>query len=243
MIVEACVDSLKSALLAQSGGVDRLELNAGLYLGGLTPSLGLVRQVTLRVDLPTIVMVRPRPGGFVYSDLEFETMAKDAEILLQEDISGLAFGCLEEDGYLNNQQTKYLVDLCQEAGKEAVFHRAFDMATDPYSLCQQLINLKVNRVLTSGQADKVTGGLSLIEDLIAHYGNQLDFCLGSGVTADNVLEIIQATGGRQVHASFKEWEQDPTTRRPDLDFAYNSEGDFESLSLDKVRALIQRIGR
>ena len=149
-IFEVCAGSVQDCINAELGGADRVELNSALYLGGLTPSLAMLKLVKEKTSLKVICMNRPRAAGFCYDDVEIETMFKDAEILLENGADGISFGFLNPDATINITHTKKMVELIHRYRKKAVFHRAFDCVSDPYVAIQQLIDCGVDRILTSG---------------------------------------------------------------------------------------------
>ena len=137
ILVEVCVDSLASALIAQQAGANRIELNLALQLDGLTPSAGLLRRVVSRLEIPVIAMARPRDGGFCYSADDWETLLTDADWLVRNGASGIAFGALSSDGSVDVQRCRQLRELVGE--KELGFHKAFDKVTDPLQALEQLV--------------------------------------------------------------------------------------------------------
>ena len=141
--LEIAAASVEDALAAQSGGAERLELNAALSLGGLTPSLGLLREVRASVSLPVIAMVRPRPGGFAYSAAEFRVVLRDLDLMLQNNANGVAIGFLTESGEIDLARTREAVRAA--GGIPVVVHRAFDLVPDPFAALEQLIDLGVTR--------------------------------------------------------------------------------------------------
>src|SRR4051794_21066209 len=138
LLLEIAVASVEDALAAQGGGADRLELNAALALGGLTPSLGALLEVKAAVALPVLVMIRPRPGGFAYSDADFKVMQRDADLALQHGADGIVFGILTAEGHVDADRCRRLVR--QTGARAAVFHRAFDVTPDPLAALEQLID-------------------------------------------------------------------------------------------------------
>src|SRR5437868_5876281 len=112
ILLEICVGSADDALAAVAAGADRLELNSAVSLGGLTPSAGLFAEVRRRVNVPVIAMVRPRPGGFVYSETDFAAMLWDAEALMAAGADGLAFGILTLAGEIDRNRCRTLRDTC-----------------------------------------------------------------------------------------------------------------------------------
>ena len=146
--IEVCVGSVDDALAAAAGGADRLELCSALELGGLTPSLGLLEDVLQATDLPIVTMIRPRAGGFAYSDREFATMLHEARHAVGAGAAGIVFGCLQADASVDAGRVAQLVQAAE--GRQTVFHKAFDCVSDQAAALEVLIQQQVTRVLTSG---------------------------------------------------------------------------------------------
>ena len=164
-LVEICCGSYEDALNAYYGKAKRIELNSALHLGGLTPSIASLKLTKKNTNLKIITMIRPRGAGFCYNDIEFEVMKEDARCMLENKADGIAFGCLNQDGSINEKQTKEMIDIIKEYQGEVVFHRAFDCVADPYASIELLIHLGVDRILTSGLKPKAMDGKELIKDL------------------------------------------------------------------------------
>ena len=209
VLYEVCCGSADDALQAAAGGADRVELNSALFLGGLTPSLGALQVTKQNSDLPIICMVRPREGGFCYSETEYAVMLADARALLAAGADGLAFGFLHSDGTVDEARTRAFVALCEE--KEAVFHRAFDVTPDRDAAIQILIACGVKRVLTSGGACDAPTGKDELRRLQATYGEQIEILPGGGIRAENAAELAAYTGVSQVHGSARSVVQDTST--------------------------------
>ena len=241
IVVEVCAGSLEDCLNAEKAGADRIELNQAVHMGGLTPSYGLVKKVKEQCQLPIIAMIRPRGAGFYYSEEEIEVMYEDAKMLLSLGVEGLAFGFLTSEREVDKTLTKKFTDLCHAHNAEAVFHRAFDRSADPYKAIECLIDLKVDRILTSGQKPNAVAGISLLKSLQTCYSNRIELCVGAGVNTENVTQIIQMTNIKQVHASFKSWKDDPTTHGNQVSYQYSEHGDFDYSDPDKIKALIEMI--
>lgn len=206
ILLEICVDSPSDARTAAECGADRLEVNAALELGGLTPTPGLVaaiRQTLARDEraIPLIAMLRPRAGNFVYRSDVYEVMLADLQRLLEMGVDGVALGALTGDGAINVARCRDLLR-CMP-GTEAVFHRAFDFVSDPARALEQLIDLGFTRVLTSGQATSAIQGAAQIARLIEQAKGRIEILPGAGVTPANVAELIAATGCDQVHGSLR----------------------------------------
>lgn len=243
-IIEICCGSYEDALNASQGGAQRIELNSALHLGGLTPSLASLKLTKKNTDLKVIAMVRPRGAGFFYNEIEFEVMKEDAQVLLENGADGIAFGCLNKDGSINQKQTKEMIDIIKEYQGEVVFHRAFDCVEDPYVSIELLIELGVDRVLTSGLKPKAMDGKDLIRDLQTKYGSQIEILAGSGMNASNAKEMMDETGISQVHSSCKDWVNDPTTKTHEVSYAYASyphENDYDIVSRELVEKIVNSI--
>lgn len=218
--LEVCVGSWQDCLAADAGKANRVELNSALSVGGLTPTIQSLKKVKEDTDLEVICMVRPRAGGFHYDDQEAEIMMLEAQALLDAGADGIAFGFLKKNGEVDIINTQVMTDLIHRAGKTAVFHRAFDVTPDPDEAMKTLIEIGIDRVLTSGQKSKALAGADLIAHLQNAYGDQIQILPGSGVNATNAAQLIEETGVNQVHSSCKGYKSDPTTIGNDVSYAY-----------------------
>lgn len=241
-MIEICCGSYEDALNAYNGGAKRIELNSALHLGGLTPSLASLKMTKANTNLTVICMVRPRGAGFCYSKSEYRQMLIEAKDLLETGADGLAFGFLHENHEIDIERTREMVDLCKKYHKTAVFHRAFDCVNDPYKSIEILIDLGVDRLLTSGLKAKAMDGIELIKDLQAKYGDKIEILAGSGVNAGNAQEIVEIAKINQIHSSCKDWRADPTTSGKDVNYCYGPEphqNDYDVVSLDLVKKLVK----
>lgn len=222
ILLEVCIASADDAVAARDGGADRLELNAALQLGGLTPSMGALLEVKRRVELPVVAMVRPRAGGFCYTEGDYDVMVRDAETLLDRGADGLAFGVLTAGGEVDIGRNRRLVGLIQP-GRDAVFHRAFDATPDPFAALEALIELGFRRVLTSGQQASAPLGAALIAELIRRAAGRIEVLPGAGINAETVADLVARTGCDQVHGSLSETMGDTSpSGRPWLGFGVPS---------------------
>lgn len=242
-IVEICCGSWLDCVMAQQGGAQRIELNSALHLGGLTPSLAALQLAKQKTNLQVIAMVRPRAAGFCYNQEEFEEIQLTAKQLLEQGADGLAFGFLHEDGTMDKERTAQLTKMVHHYGKEAVFHRAFDCVCDPDAVMQELIELRVDRVLTSGQREKAIEGIDLLKRLHSCYGHAIQIVAGSGMNAENAAELCQKTGITQVHSSCKGWLIDKTTSMNHVSYAYHDTHDYEFVDPKKVAALVKAMNQ
>lgn len=215
-MVEVCANGVESCIAAQQGGADRVELCAGIPEGGTTPSYGEIK-VARRVLTTTRlhVIIRPRGGDFLYSDLEVERMAADIAVCRELGVDGVVFGCLKADGTIDMERNRYLLE--QSRGMSVTMHRAFDRAADPEHALEDVIALGFDRILTSGQHPKAIQGVELLAKLNRQAAGRIILMAGSGVTEQNIREIHEATGLREFHFSAR--EPQPSAMRyvnPDL---------------------------
>lgn len=244
-VAEICCGSFYDAKQAALGGARRIELNSGLMLGGLTPTISTLSLVKEQFpELKVVAMVRPRGAGFCYQEEDFLVMERECESLLEHGADGIAFGCLEADGSLDLEKNRRLAERIKSFGKEAVFHRAFDCSEDPFGTMEQLIDLGVDRVLTSGLRQKAPEGMEIIKELQRRFGDQIEILAGSGVNAANACELMERTGIRQVHSSCKAWCADPTTVRGSVSYSMASgkqECQYDVVSEKLVRELVEKV--
>jgi copper homeostasis protein len=233
VLLEVAVGSESDARTAERHGADRVELNAALALGGLTPSLGLVRGVREAVSVPLIVMIRPREAGFCYSDGEFAVMRRDLELALAHGADGFAFGVLTADGRVDGPRCRTLIE--QSAGRVAVFHRAFDVTPDPLAALEELIDLGVRRVMTSGQQPTALAGAGLIAELIRVAKGRIEILPAGGIRPQNAAELLARTGCDQVHAGLRMPQFDRSTAaRPSIRFGSGSTSEERYDATDPV---------
>ena len=217
VLLEICCGSLDDAIEAEAGGADRVELCSSLFFGGLTPSIGSISEAVRRLKIPIIAMIRPRGGGFCYTEPEFAAMIADAEAAMAKNVAGVVFGILTPDGAIDRKRTKQLRDIC--GPRDAVFHRAFDVTPDPFGALEELIDLGITRVLTSGQEDTVPEGLDLIKRLVDRAGDRIQVMPGGGIKPHNFNDVIAKTGCPQIHvAAFTTRTDDSTRNRPHVTF-------------------------
>jgi len=207
--LEVCCGSVDDVLEAQRGGADRVELNSCLMLGGLTPSIGALIAAKRLSKLPVMAMVRPRQAGFCYTDAEYAAALADAEQLLAHGADGLVFGFLDADGNLDMQRTREMTRIAGDRTK--VFHRAIDVCSDWKKLLAQLIDIGIDRVLTSGLAPDVFYGVDVIREMMEFVQGAIQIMPGAGVNLKNVDKIVEATGCDQIHVARFRDVMDPST--------------------------------
>jgi len=243
-IVEICCGSYEDAKNAYLGGADRIELNCALSLGGLTPSIATLKKVKSDTKINTIAMLRPRAAGFCYTDDEYEVMLLDAQELMENGADGIAFGFLKADKTIDEVRTKAVIDIVHRYNKEAVFHRAFDCVLNIDNAIKSLIEMKIDRILTSGNEENASKGKSNIKYLVDNYGGDIEILAGAGVNESNAVDIIKNTGVYQVHSSCKAFNTDPTTKNERVSYSYlsgDNEMKYEAASLDKIKKLVKAV--
>ncbi|MEU8219218.1 copper homeostasis protein CutC [Micromonospora taraxaci] len=195
---EICIDSVEGAVAAEEAGADRVELCSALFDGGLTPSLGTI-ETTLRAvtRIRVHVIVRPRAGDFIYSPFEIEAMERDVRAAVAAGAHGIVIGALTAEGDVDVLTTRRLIAAAGDAS--ITFHRAFDMTRDPHAALEQLIELGVHRVLTSGQEVSVLEGAPLIAELVRRAAGRIIVMPGGGITPRNISRIVEATGADEYH--------------------------------------------
>lgn len=199
VLLEICIDSVESALAAQAGGADRVELCSSLFEGGLTPSAGLIEVVRSRLKIAVAAMIRPRGGDFCYSDDEFLIMQRDLVRAKELGADAAVFGILTPDGAIDMERNKRLIELSRPLS--VTFHRAFDMARDPDASFDRLLQLGVDRLLTSGLEKSAVEGMDLIAELVKRGGSRLSVMPGGGITERNLAKVLKHTGAREIHGS------------------------------------------
>ncbi|MBM6926166.1 copper homeostasis protein CutC [Pseudoflavonifractor phocaeensis] len=217
VLIEVCCGSAEDVQIAAAAGADRVELNSALFLGGLTPSMGAM-ETARQVDIPIMAMVRPREGGFCYSETEFRTMLADAKALLAAGADGIVFGFLHPDGTVDKDRCRAMVEVIGD--RESVFSRAIDVVPDWKAALDVLMELGVTRVLTSGQAPSAPAGTAVIREMRDYAAGRIQILPGCGVKPDNVAALAEATGCHQLHGSFKTFRLDlSATHNPAVSFS------------------------
>jgi copper homeostasis protein len=241
--LEVCISSLADAVAAVAGGADRLELNSALELGGLTPALSLIPLIHGVVSsdsyVPLGVMLRPRPGGFCYDRHYLTQLFADLSQAQDQGADFVVIGLLTADGLIDERAIEKVVSRSE---LPVVFSRAFDLVPDPLHGLTQLINLGINRVMTSGQEANAIRGQALIKQLIAAADDQIEILPAGGIKPDNVQSLIAATGATQVHASLRKTKTDSSNQhRPQIHFGVSTldESTYRETDPEQVQEMRQ----
>jgi copper homeostasis protein len=199
MTIEVVAYNIESALLAQEGGADRIELCDSPGDGGNTPSYGVVEALRPHINMDIYAMVRPRGGDFLYSSYEYYAMKRDILQFQKLSVDGVVLGILNANGTIDKKRCKSLIDLARPL--RVTIHRAFDMTRDPFEALEDCIEVGFDRILTSGQKAKAIEAVDLLTELVKKANGRISIMPGSGVNESNVQEIISKTGVNEIHFS------------------------------------------
>ena len=197
MIKEACVESFEKALEAQNNGADRIELCENLSVGGTTPSYGTVKICLEKLNIPIFPMIRARGGNFVYSKDEIEIMKEDIKVFKDLGVKGLVLGCLTSDNKIDLELTKTLVNLAYPM--EITFHKAIDEISNPLDYIEDLVNIGIKRILTSGGKATALEGKDLINDMIKKSNGRLKIGVAGKVTKEKLNEVSDLISADEFH--------------------------------------------
>lgn len=222
--LEVCANSVQSAINAQIAGAKRIELCENLFIGGTTPSYGCIKTTRERVDIAINILIRPRIGDFLYSDIEFEQIKNDILVAKQLGVNGIVCGILLPNGEVDTKRTAELVELSKPL--TFTFHRAFDFTPDHYKALEDIIKTGATHILTSGQKNKAADSVDLLCELVKKAANRVAIMPGSGINADTIKRIVN-TGANEFHMSgVKDVESKMIYRKENLTLNGNSLPDY-----------------
>jgi copper homeostasis protein len=244
ILLEVCCGSLDDALQSELGGADRIELCSALFLGGLTPSAGTIMEAKRRLRIPFVAMVRPRAGGFCYSPAEMDVMLRDTQSAIELGADGVVFGILKENGTIDIERSRQIRE--RIGNRQAVFHRAFDVTPNPFRALDELVDLGITRVLTSGQQNAAPDGADLIRQLIEHARGRIEILPGGGLRVHTLEDFVAKTGCVQVHLAAPGVQYDNSTlARPSVTFGgalYPSEVRYEVTDRGIIENVVKQLG-
>ena len=197
MIKEACVESFEKSLEAQNNGANRIELCENLAVGGTTPSYGTVKVCLEKLNIPIFPMIRARGGNFVYSKEEIEIMKEDIKAFKDLGVKGVVFGFLTSDNKIDLELTKELVDLAYPM--EVTFHKAIDEIVNPLDYIDDLVNIGIKRMLTSGWKATALEGKDLINEMIKKSNGRLKVVVAGKVRKENLNELSNLICANEFH--------------------------------------------
>ncbi len=201
MIIEICANSFESARTAEKAGADRIELCVELSVGGLTPSFGLLEKVISALTIPVHVLIRPRTGNFTYSGDELDVMLRDIQQCKMLGAAGIVSGILTPDHQIDIRSTSALRSAASDM--EFTFHRAFDWCKDPYSSLDELKQMSVTRLLSSGRENQAIDGIELLKELKSRSEECIEIMPGGGINISNVISFKES-GFDSIHLSASE---------------------------------------
>jgi copper homeostasis protein len=199
--LEVCANSVTSAVAAQEGGAVRVELCENLKEGGTTPSAGQILLARKLLHIKLFVLIRPRAGDFLYTDLEYDVMCADIRFCAEAGCDGVVIGMLHADGTIDKERCLEMVRLAKQLGLGVTFHRAFDMCIGLYQALEDIIEMGCDRILTSGGKSSAMEGATVINQLVQKAAGRITIMPGAGVSEANVADLVHFTGVTEVHSS------------------------------------------
>ena len=240
MLVEICANSIHSATEALKGGAQRVELCQDLENGGTTPSPGTIKISTAYLQkngMEVFVLIRPRAGDFFYSEPEFEVMKRDILFCKENKVDGVVIGLLTQARTIDLKRTKQLLELAQPM--QVTFHRAFDFVIDPLTALEQIIDLGIQRILTSGQRSTVMQGIDLIQKLVKIAGDRIIIMPGGGINSGNIEALAKLSNAREFHLSAKK----RISNYNNFSGVENLEGDYFLTDWEEVKKVVRILRR
>jgi len=240
-LLEVCVDSVCNALTAQSAGAQRIEFCANLPEGGTTPSPAQIEIARKRLHIKLYVIIRPRGGDFFYNDTEFEIMKSDIHFCGKTGCDGVVIGMLRRDGTVDEKRSGELVRIAHQYTMGVTFHRAFDRCVDLFQAMETIIELGCERILTSGGYDTAIEGAEVIRSLTEKAGGRIIIMPGSGITPENMANLILKTGANELHGTFRSRFPSPMQYRNEKLSRADEEYELLFADAEKIKRIIQQI--
>jgi Uncharacterized protein involved in copper resistance len=241
--LEICVDTVGSAIEAQNAGADRVELCNNLSEGGTTPGIGTISSARNNLTIGLHVMIRPRGGDFLYSDLEYDIMRREIDKCGECGVDGIVLGILESKGTIDIERTAKLIEFARPMS--VTFHRAFDMCSDPFKSLDDVIATGAERLLTSGLKNKADEGTELISQLVRQAGKKIIIMPGSGINESNIRLIAKNTGAAEFHLTGRKViESEMIFRRQNISMGGTSdipEFSRKVVDPDMIRSIINKL--
>lgn len=235
--LEIAVFSVEAAVTALKAGAHRIEFCENPQEGGTTPSYGSLKTLRSYTTQPVFPIIRPRGGDFLYSKSEFEVMKSDLLIVKELGYLGAVIGLLNADGSIDTNRTKELVDIAGPS-MQISFHRAFDRCKDPFIALEEIIATGCKRILTSGQVPNAADALALLKKLVEQAGDRIIIMPGSGVRSNNIKEIMQATGAKEMHSSARQMQASKMLYAKD---AMNENLQATGVDADEIKKMLEQL--
>lgn len=240
VLIEVCVESVASAMAAERGGAQRVELCSDLLEGGVTPSLGLIHAVRSSLSIGLHPIIRPRPGDFCYSDEEYDVMCRDIEIAKASGADGVVLGILDPAGKVDLQRTRQLVELARPL--PVTFHRAFDLSADLLQSLEDVCAAGAHRLLTSGGEQTCLQGVETIAQLVKLARNRITIMAGGGIGLDNAAHIVERTAVTEIHVGLSSPAPSPMVfRNPRVSLGKAQGREYERTQV--LEANVRELGR
>ena len=235
--LEIAVFSVEAAVSALKAGAHRIEFCENPQEGGTTPSYGSLKTLRSFTTQPVFPIIRPRGGDFLYSRSEFEVMKADLLTIKELGYLGAVIGLLNADGSIDTNRTKELVDIAGPS-MQISFHRAFDRCKDPFIALEEIIATGCKRILTSGQVPNAADALALLKKLVEQAGDRIIIMPGSGVRSNNIKEIMQATGAKEMHSSARQMQSSKMLYAKD---AMNENLQATGVDADEIKKMLAQL--
>lgn len=246
MALEICAGSIQSAINAQLGGADRVELCDNLFEGGTTPSPGMIKQAVKKLHIGVFPIIRPRGNDFLYSSDELEIIFDDIHFCKTVGANGVVVGFLKEDGNPDETLLKEVVKFKSPSFK-IVHHRAFDVCKNPMEALELFCSLGIDRLLTSGYAKDALSGAENLGNYQKHFGKNIEIMAGGGVTEETLPEIARISGVRSFHGSVrKAIDSGMQFRKTDVPMGKPELGDeftIHQTDIERVKTLVSLLGQ
>ena len=241
--LEICAHTLNSAVIAQEGGADRIELCAAIEIGGITPSPSTLLEARRLLHIDICVLVRPRSGDFCYSDLEFEVLKKDIVFCKEHGMNGVVVGVLKPNQELDIKRMTELEKLARPM--QIACHRAFDRTPDGIKAMEQLITMGYDRILTSGLQNSVGEGKLFLKELIEKAKGRIAIMPGNGVTVENVADILTVTGAQDIHMTAKNLIIGKQAESEGISFNMKNAlaNNYYETDLEQVKQVVEILGK
>jgi len=242
ILLEVCANSVTSALAAQDGGATRVELCENLYEGGTTPSYGQILTARNLLHIKIYVLIRPRGGDTLYTDLEFNIMTADVRHCIEAGCDGIVIGMLKPDGTVDKERCSLLVDMAKQHGLGVTFHRAFDLSANLNQSLEDIIEIGCDRILTSGGRTTAMEGAGIIARLINQAAGRISIMPGCGISEANAADLVHFTGATEIHASARRRFDSPMIFRNNhivMGQNYGDEYNLDMTDAERVRQIIR----
>jgi len=246
VLLEVCANSINSALAAQKGGAQRIELCENLNDGGTTPSAGQIMMARKLLHIKLYVLIRPRSGDFLYTDVEFDVMKADVQYCAHAGCDGVVIGILNADGTIDKERCAELIKIAKQSGLGVTFHRAFDVCVDQFKALEDIIELGCERILTSGGKSTAMEGSAVIAHLIKEAGSRIKIMAGSGINEHNVADLVHYTKVTEVHGSAKKPVESGMAYKNDhilMGVNYEAEYVYEQTDEVMVKAILKEANK